>query len=117
MFALRPGLDECGYSPMPAYASPSPAATAVTSAARAALAEPQAEQAGKPGRGRPGLAVVHDGHADRGGRLDVRLDVVDEHAPLRGQAEQAGRVPEDALLGLAHAHLRGDHPGVEQLGE
>jgi hypothetical protein len=29
MFALRPGLDGCGYSAMPAYVSPLPTAPAV----------------------------------------------------------------------------------------
>src|SRR5690606_40411147 len=78
-------------------------------------AEGKAEQPLQLRQGRGGLPVVDADEAERLGRLDVRLDVVDEHA-LRGvEPEQAERVVVDAGLGLAHPHLTGDDDRVEQL--
>src|SRR5690606_39435404 len=59
--------------------------------------------------------VVDPGDAERAGRPDVGLDVVDEHARLARLADQAERVVEDARLRLAHADLAGDDDRVEDL--
>jgi len=47
--------------------------------------------------------VVHAGHARRLGRADVGVEVVDEHARGRGQAELGHAEREDRRVRLAQA--------------
>src|SRR5579863_8310943 len=104
---------------MPAYASRSAARRARGSrlAPVPSALQGEVEQAGQACGGGYGVAVVHAGHAQGGRGVDVRLDVVDEDALPGGEAELGGGVPEDLLLGFAHADFGRDYPGVEQLGE
>src|SRR5580698_11661298 len=114
MLAERPGLDAFGYAgSFAARAAGGRAAACSAMAAKARTAwtgrpgtppgsllnTGNTEQGRDPFGGDDRILVVHAGHAAGLRGDDVGLDVVDEHAGGRGQADQLGRVLEDLRLG------------------
>ena len=57
--------------------------------------------------------MEHPDEAERGGRLDIGGQVIDEHAFASLEAKPLKGVVEDSGLGLAHADLDRDHQDVK----
>src|SRR5262252_3204328 len=97
MFAERPALDGCGYAWR----------DATSSAMAPTLVAPgySAQQVGQHGPGLPGILVVHGLEPKRPSREHVVLNIIDERAFLRREAEPARCEKEDLLLRFAHSDL------------
>src|SRR5436853_1961247 len=78
------------------------------------LKEPDAKQTLQLWQRGVGAAMEDPGDAYRLGALDVLLQVVDEDALRRGEADFGQGELEDLRTRLVEAHLPGDHDRVEQ---